>query len=135
MKPQITTLKNGLRIVTAEMMESQTVTASVMVGVGSRYEKFQTNGGVSHFLEHLLFKGTAKRPNPSEISAEIDAVGGWNNAYTSNELTSYYVKVPRQHAVLALDILSDMVQNPLFDQAEIDRERGVIIGSCCSVCR
>lgn len=126
MKPQIYTLKNGLRVVVAEMPESQSVTANIMIGVGSRYEQPKING-LSHFLEHLLFKGTAKRPEPSQISTEIDAVGGWNNAYTSAEMTSFFVKVPRQHTALALDILSDMITNPLFLPEEIDRERGVII--------
>lgn len=109
------------------MPETQSVTASIMIGVGSRFEDYKTNGGVSHFLEHLLFKGTAQRPSAEQISREIDAVGGWNNAYTSNELTSFYIKVPRQHSALALDILSDMIKNPLFEADEIERERGVII--------
>ncbi|HSX48368.1 MAG TPA: pitrilysin family protein, partial [Candidatus Nanoarchaeia archaeon] len=109
------------------MPETQSVTASIMIGVGSRYENYKINGGVSHFLEHILFKGTTQRPSAEQISREIDAVGGWNNAYTSNELTSFYIKVPRQHSALALDILSDMVKNPLFEADEIERERGVIV--------
>lgn len=100
---------------------------SVLVGVGSRYEQFDVNGGASHFLEHLLFQGTVRRPSAKQLAEEIDAVGGWNDAYTSNELTNYYVKVPRQHGVLALDILSDIVQNPLFDPEQLERERDVIV--------
>ncbi len=122
-----TTLSNGLRIVTSEMPGAQSLTASILVGVGSRYEDFSANGGVSHFLEHLLFKGTEKRPSAKIISEEIDAVGGYNNAYTSNDLTNYYIKVPKRYSQLAVDILCDMVRHPLFDAEELDRERGVII--------
>lgn len=126
-KHYITTLPNNLRVVTAKIPGSYSATISISIGVGSRYENFSQNGGVSHFLEHLLFKGTKRRPTPKIISEQIDAVGGWNNAYTSNELTSYYVKVPYQQIKLGLDILSDMVQNSLLDPEEIERERGVII--------
>lgn len=127
MNVHCSTLDNGLRIVTAEMSEAQSVTAAIFVGVGGRYENWKLNGGVSHILEHLLFKGTAKRPTAKQISEEIDAVGGWNNAYTSNELTCYYVKVPNQHAALGLDVIADLIMEPLFDPAETERERGVII--------
>ncbi|HSX41339.1 MAG TPA: pitrilysin family protein [Candidatus Saccharimonadales bacterium] len=122
-----TTLPNGLRIVTAHMADAFSVTASIAVGVGSRYEDFEVNGGVTHFLEHLFFKGTKKRPSTKIISEQIDAVGGYNNAYTSNDMTNYYVKAPYQHLGLALDILSDMLRDSLFDAAEIDRERGVVL--------
>lgn len=126
MTQEQTTLSNGLRIVTAELPGAQSLTACVFVGVGSRYEDTKNNG-VSHFLEHLLFKGTPKRPSTKIISEEIDAVGGWNNAYTSSELTNYYIKVPKKYSGLALDILCDMVRNPLLDPAEVDRERPVIV--------
>lgn len=126
MTPQQTTLSNGLRIVTAELPGAQSLTACIFVGVGSRYED-PKNNGVSHFLEHLLFKGTPKRPSTKIISEEIDAVGGWNNAYTGNELTNYYIKVPKKYSQLALDILCDMVRNPLLDPAEVDKERPVIV--------
>lgn len=122
-----TTLPNGLRIITAEMPASQSLTACIVAGVGSRYEDFNQNGGVSHFLEHLLFKGTKKRPSAKIISEEVDAVGGWNNAYTSNDLTNYYIKVPKRYGQLALDILSDMIRHPLLDPVEVDRERSVIV--------
>lgn len=121
------TLPNGLRVVTAEMPGAQSLTACIVVGVGSRYEVFSKNGGVSHFLEHLLFKGTKKRPSAKIISEEVDAVGGWNNAYTSNDVTNYIVKVPKRYGQLALDILADMVRDPLLDPAEVERERDVII--------
>lgn len=122
-----TTLPNGLRIITAEMPGAQSLTACVFVGVGSRYEDFGKNGGVSHFLEHLLFKGTKKRPSTKIISEEVDAVGGWTNAYTGHELTNYYVKVPKKYGQLALDILCDMIRNALLDPAEVDKERSVVI--------
>lgn len=127
MKYHITTLKNGLRVITTPMHEARSVVAEMIVGTGSRYEDFSVNGGVSHFLEHLLFKGTKRRPSSKIISEEIDAVGGYNNAYTSNDLTNFYVKVPMEHATLAIDILCDMIANPLFDSEEIDRERNVVV--------
>ncbi|HVE80755.1 MAG TPA: pitrilysin family protein [Candidatus Dormibacteraeota bacterium] len=127
MKQRITTLPNGLRIVTSHMADAQSVTVSIIAGVGSRYEDYEVNGGVSHFLEHLLFKGTKKWPGAKIISEKIDAVGGYNNAYTSNDMTNYFVKVPHQHAPLAMDILADMIRNPLLDPVETDRERNVIL--------
>ncbi len=123
----ITTLPNNLRVVTAEMPQAYSATISVAVGVGSRYENLAVNGGVSHFLEHLLFKGTTKRPSTKIISEQIDAVGGWNNAYTSNELTNFYIKLPFQHVEMGIDILADMILDSQFDAAEIDRERGVVL--------
>lgn len=122
-----TVLPNGLRVVTASLADAFSVTVSIAVGVGSRYEQFDKNGGVTHFLEHLFFKGTKKRPSTKIISEQIDAVGGYNNAYTSNEMTNYYIKVPHQHLALSIDILSDMLQNSLFEADEIDRERNVVL--------
>ncbi len=127
MKHQITTLPNGLRIVTQEMRESYSASVSVVVGVGSRYEDATTEAGISHFLEHLMFKGTKQRPSTKVISEQVDAVGGYANAYTSNELTDYYIKVPYQHVELAVDVLSDMLRNSKLDAKEIDRERGVVL--------
>jgi predicted Zn-dependent peptidase len=124
---QETTLPNGLRIVTANLADSRSVTANIMVGTGSRYEDFKANGGVSHFLEHLLFKGTQKYPSAQAIAEAIDAVGGYNNAFTSEDLTNYFVKVPAKHSKLAIDILCDMMKSPLLEPVEIDRERGVIV--------
>lgn len=109
------------------MPQAYSATVSVTTGVGSRYEQFKQNGGVSHFLEHLFFKGTKKRPSTKIISEQVDAVGGYSNAYTSNELTTYYIKVPYQQVQLAMDILADMMRNSLFDADEIDRERGVVL--------
>lgn len=122
-----TTLANGLRIITADIAEARSLTANIVVGTGSRYEDFGVNGGVSHFLEHLLFKGSAKYPTAEDIAVAVDAVGGFNNAYTSEDITSYYIKVPAAHGELALDILSDMMTSPLLQPDEVDRERGVII--------
>jgi predicted Zn-dependent peptidase len=127
MKIQQTKLDNGLRIITAELADARSLTANIMVGTGSRFENFDVNGGVSHFLEHLLFKGTKKYPTAQVIAEAVDAVGGYNNAYTSEDLTSYYIKVPAQHGELALDILADMMANPLIEAGEVDRERGVIV--------
>ena len=127
MKIKQTTLDNGLRIVTASLADARSVTVNVVVGTGSRFEQYQANGGVSHFLEHLLFKGSKKYPSAQAIAEAVDEVGGYNNAYTTEDVTSFYMKVPARHGKLALDILSDMVKSPLLDAAEIDRERGVII--------
>lgn len=127
MKIQQTTLENGLKIVTASLADARSVTVNVLVGTGSRYEEYQKNGGVSHFLEHLLFKGSKKYPSAQAIAEAVDEVGGYNNAYTTEDVTSYYIKVPARHGELALDILSEMVKSPLLDPAEIDRERGVIV--------
>jgi predicted Zn-dependent peptidase len=127
MKIRQAELPNGLRIVTADMAEMHSVTVNIAVGAGSRYEDYEVNGGVSHFLEHLLFKGSVKYPAAQEISETIDAVGGFNNAYTAEDMTSFHVKVPAEHWRLALDILADIVQNPLLDPDEVDRERGVVV--------
>ncbi len=127
MKISETKLENGLRIVTAELADARSLTVNVVVGTGSRFEDYQVNGGVSHFLEHLLFKGSKKYPSAQAIAEAVDAVGGYNNAYTGEDVTSFYIKVPSSHGALALDILCDMVKNPLLDAGEIDRERGVII--------
>jgi predicted Zn-dependent peptidase len=116
-----------LRIVTASLSDARSLTVNVVVGCGSRYEDFDVNGGVSHFLEHLLFKGSTKYPSSQAIAEAVDAVGGYNNAYTGEDLTSFYIKVPARHGELALDILCDMVKAPLLDATELDRERGVII--------
>jgi predicted Zn-dependent peptidase len=127
MKINETTLANGLRIVTAEMRESRSVAVNIAVGTGSRLEDYKTNGGVSHFLEHLLFKGTKNYPTAEAISEAVDEVGGYNNAYTTEDITNYFIKVPARHTELALDILADMVKAPLIESAELERERGVVV--------
>jgi predicted Zn-dependent peptidase len=122
-----TKLDNGLRIVTARLADARSMTVNIVVGTGSRFENYKVNGGVSHFLEHVLFKGSKKYPSAQAIAEAVDAVGGYSNAYTGEDVTSFYIKVPARHGELAIDILCDMVKNPLLDPAEIDRERGVIV--------
>jgi len=122
-----TILDNGLRIVTASLADARSVTVNIVVGTGSRFEEYATNGGVSHFLEHLLFKGSKKYPSAQAIAEAVDAVGGYNNAYTTEDVTSFYIKVPARYGTLALDILSDMVKSPMLDGPELERERDVII--------
>ena len=119
-------LGNGLRVITIPMPSFESATAMVMVGAGSRYETRQ-NTGISHFLEHMAFKGTTKRPTAQDIAGLIDGVGGEFNAFTSKEVTGYFVKSAVTHVELCLDVLSDMLQNSKLDQKEIDKEKGVIL--------
>jgi len=119
-------LKNGLRVITIPMPSFESATAMVMVGAGSRYENRQNNG-ISHFLEHMAFKGTQKRPTAQDIAGLIDGVGGEFNAFTGKEVTGYFVKAAVNHVELCLDVLSDMLQHSKLDQGEIDREKGVIL--------
>ncbi len=121
-----TTFKNGLRLITSPMENSNSVTALVLVGTGSKYEDKSING-ISHFLEHMFFKGTGKRPNTLKIAETLDSVGGEYNAFTSKEVTGYWAKVDKKHADIALDWLSDIFLNSKFDEKEIEREKGVII--------
>lgn len=121
-----TILPNGLRVITVPMPSFESATVLVMVGAGSRYEN-KTNNGISHFLEHMAFKGTKNRPSAIEISGLIDGIGGEFNAFTGKETTGYYVKSQSTHLELVVDLLSDMLQNSLLDPAEIDKEKGVII--------
>ena len=121
-----TTLSNGLRLVTAPMPHTRSVAVSVYVGAGSRYET-DAEAGLSHFVEHLCFKGTERRPTSQEISQVIDSAGGLINAGTDRELTVYYCKVASPHFELALDVLSDLVQRPLFVPDELEMERRVIL--------
>ncbi|HOW60896.1 MAG TPA: pitrilysin family protein [Candidatus Moranbacteria bacterium] len=120
-----TTLKNGLRIMTVPMKGTQTATVVVMVDVGSRLEK-ENQAGLSHFVEHMFFKGTKKRPTTQIISEELDSFGGEFNASTSKDKTLYYAKVDSNHICQAFDIISDMFLNSKIEQAEINRERGTI---------
>ena len=127
MRQRQTTLNNGLRIVTAEMPDSYSLTASISVGTGSRYERYHKNGGVSHLLEHLLFKGTKRYPSSELISQTIAGVGGTTNAFTTADATSYYIKVPARHRQLPLKILADMVSHSLLVPKDINRERSVVV--------
>lgn len=123
---QKTTLDNGLRLVTKQLDNTQAVTVLILVGAGSRYEVPRING-LSHFLEHMFFKGAKKYRNTKEVSEAIDGVGGDFNAFTGKEYAGYYVKVADRHADVAIDVLSDMLLHSRFDQDEINRERGVIM--------
>jgi predicted Zn-dependent peptidase len=119
-------LKNGLRIITVPMAETQTVTVVAMVGVGSRYEN-EKEAGISHFIEHMFFKGTEKRPTALAISEELDAIGGEFNAFTSKDSTGYYVKVDANHIDVALDVVADMYLHSKIEETEVEKERGTII--------
>ncbi|MBI3985041.1 MAG: insulinase family protein [Candidatus Levybacteria bacterium] len=121
-----TILRNGLRLITIPMPSFESATVMVMVGAGSRYERAQNNG-ISHFLEHMAFKGTTKRPTAQDIAALIDGIGGEFNAFTSKEVTGYFVKASKTHVELCLDVLSDMLQHSKLDIKEIEKERGVIL--------
>ena len=119
-------LENGLRVITVPMKGVTTVTILVMVDTGSNNESKELNG-ISHFLEHMFFKGTKKRPTTNAIASEVDGMGGYSNAFTSKEHTGYYLKVPSQKFDQALDLISDIFFNSLLDQQEVDKERGVIM--------
>ena len=119
-------LKNGLRVITVPTKDNPTVTVLVMVEAGSKYETKEING-LSHFLEHMCFKGTTKRPKVIDISGELDSVGAQYNAFTSQEYTGYYAKADFKHLDMLLDVVSDMYLNPVFNENEIEKEKGVII--------
>lgn len=121
-----TTLDNGLRVVSVSMPQIRSVAISIYTGTGSRYESKEING-ISHFIEHLLFRGTEKRPTSQAIAEAIEGVGGILNAATDREVTYYWAKVTKEHFPLALDVLSDMVRNAQFDPRDIEKERQVII--------
>jgi predicted Zn-dependent peptidase len=127
-----TTLANGLRVLTAPMPHTRSVAVSFYVGAGSRYET-ESISGLSHFLEHMLFKGTERRPTAQEISETVDAVGGVLNAGTDRELTVYYAKVAAPHFPIALDLLVDMLRYSRMENAEIEKERKVVIEELATV--
>lgn len=120
------TLPNGLRVITVPMPSFESATALIMVGAGSRYEN-KKNNGISHFLEHMAFKGTRTRPTFMDIAGLIDGIGGEFNAFTNKEYTGYYIKAAKNNIEICLDLLSDMIQNSLLDPGEIEKEKGVII--------
>ena len=121
-----TTLDNGLRILTSHMPQTHAVCVAIFIGVGSRYEA-PPEAGASHFIEHLLFRGTQKRPNPREISEAIEGLGGLLNAATDKELTFYWCKVAQNHFPTALEVLVDMLLHSNFYPEDIEKERQVII--------
>lgn len=119
-------LKNGLRILTVPMRDNPTVTVLVMVETGSKYENKKTNG-LSHFLEHMCFKGTVRRPKAIDIARELDSIGAQYNAFTGQEYTGYYAKSDIRHVDKVLDVVSDMYLNPVFKDEDVQKEKGVII--------
>jgi len=119
-------LKNNLRVISVPMADALTTTILILVEAGSEYET-RKNNGVSHFLEHMCFKGTEKRLSSLDITSELDAIGAAYNAFTSNQYTGYYAKVQPKYFDEILDIISDIYLNPVFNQREIEKERGVII--------
>ncbi len=123
---RVSHLSNGLRVVTAELPQTRSATISIYVGAGSRYEPDEA-AGLSHFLEHMLFKGASRRSTAREISEAIEAHGGTHNAATDREVTVYYAKVPSSATLDVLDILCDMVRDPIMDGAELEKERHVIL--------
>lgn len=121
-----TKLTNGVRVLTVPMAGVESVTAMVLVRTGSRNETVEQSG-ISHVLEHMLFKGTKSYPTPMDIAGAIDGIGGENNAFTGKEYTGYYVTSAAKHLPLTLDILSEMVTVPTLPQADLSREREVIV--------
>lgn len=119
-------LKNGLRVIVVPMPAVESVTSMVMVGVGSRYEQKSTSG-ISHFLEHMAFKGTSSRPTALEIATLLDGIGAESNAFTSKEVTAYHIKSAANHLSTSLDVLSDILINSTMPEEEIEREKGVIL--------
>ncbi|MFO6464599.1 M16 family metallopeptidase [Jannaschia sp. KMU-145] len=118
-------LPNGVRVVTEHMPGLQSASVGIWVGAGGRHETPEQNG-IAHFLEHMAFKGTSRR-SALQIAEEIEDVGGYINAYTSREVTAYYARVLASDVPLAVDLIADIVLNPIFDAGEIETERGVIL--------
>ena len=125
MSVTFTTLPNGVRVITDPMDGVKSATLGIWVTAGGRHETVEQNG-IAHFLEHMAFKGTARRTS-LQIAEEIEDVGGYINAYTSREMTAYYARVLEEDVPLAFDVISDIVLNPAFDPREIEVERGVIL--------
>jgi predicted Zn-dependent peptidase len=123
--PEISTLGSGLRVVTTPMPTAQSVSVAVFVGAGSRGEGERIKG-IAHFLEHMMFKGTPKRPTAIVVAEAIEGAGGVLNAYTAKELTCYWDHVPEDRLETGLEVLADMLHNSLLSQEEIDRERSVV---------
>lgn len=126
MKFKKTVLKNGLRVITVPIKDNPTATVLVLVEAGSKYETKKING-LSHFLEHMCFKGTVKRPKAIDISRELDALGSEYNAFTAQEYTGYYAKSDAKHLKKIFDVVTDIYLNSTFPAAEMEKEKGVII--------
>jgi len=123
---QKTTLDNGLRLVTSQVPTSRSVCLAFFLGIGSRYEQ-TSESGISHFVEHLCFKGTKRRPSSREVCLAIEGVGGMLNGGTDKEATVYWCKVALPHFSLALDVLVDMLRSSLFYAMDVEKERGIIM--------
>src|SRR6202048_2978446 len=122
---EVTTLSNGIRIVTEQMPHVRSVSMGIWIGTGSRRETPEENG-ISHFIEHMVFKGTKNR-TAEEIARSVDSIGGGLDAFTAKEMVSYNTKVLDEHLPLAFDVLADLVRNPLFQKEDIEKEKGVIL--------
>ena len=122
----INTLANKLAYISTPMTGTQTVTVLLMVRTGSKYES-RKESGLSHFLEHMFFKGTLKRPTALALSSELDSIGGEYNAFTTKEYTGYWIKVSSEKTAIALELVSDMLLNSTFKAEEIEREKGAIV--------
>ena len=125
-KPKKITLANGLRILLVPQPENMAATVLILVEAGSEYETKRVNG-VSHFLEHMMFKGTVNRPRPGMIAHELAALGAQSNAFTDQECTGYWAKAQAEKLPKILEIVSDLYLNPVFNPNEIEKERGVIM--------
>ena len=132
-RPQVSTLDNGLQLVLTELPYARSVSISIYLRAGQRYEAAPEDAGISHFVEHLCFKGTERRPGPRLVAAEIDSLGGSFNAATDRELTVYYGKVTPDRFPEALDLLVDMLRGSQCRDEEIERERGVILEELAAV--
>lgn len=126
MKINVLTLKNGIRIATVPVGGLKSVTVEVFIKIGSKYE-LKDEFGMSHFLEHMAFKGTKKRPTAASINQEIDGKGAGYNAGTSHEMTSYHITTTKENMIWAVELLSDILKNSVYDEKEVLKERGVII--------
>ena len=121
------TLKNGLPVLLAPKKDSKSVVIFLIYKVGSRYEKTKKIYGISHFIEHLMFKGTKKRPSTLALSKELDSIGADYNAYTAKDHTAYHIKANAENMEIACEIMSDMINNSLFDKSKLEQEKGVIL--------
>ncbi len=125
-KLQSKKLKNGMQVILVPQEGVKSMTLLVLTRVGSRYEN-ERNNGAAHFVEHMMFKGTAKRPSTLDIAKELDRYGAEYNAYTGKDITGYYIKMDAEHTDLAIDMLHDMLFHSKFDAEELERERTVIL--------